>query len=58
MKRIQIGDMVESDYGKGRVIAITDQWIIHDNSLNNGDEEFALLISDDIVHLVEEVRSA
>ncbi len=54
MKRIQVGDMVESDYGKGQVLAVTDQWIIHNNSLNNSKEEFAILISDDAIQLVED----
>lgn len=47
--------MVESDYGKGRVIAETSQWIIHDNSANDSDAEFAILKSDDFYELVEEL---
>ena len=54
MKRIKIGDVVASDYGKGRVIAETSQWIIHDNSANDSDAEFAILKSDDFYELVEE----
>lgn len=54
MKRIKIGDMVESDYGKGQVLAITDQWIIHNNSLKNRSDEFAVLISDDAIQIIEE----
>lgn len=46
--------MVESNYGKGEVLAVTNQWIIHNNSLEGRDDEFALLISDDIVHKVNE----
>ncbi|MEP5612074.1 MAG: hypothetical protein ABJP45_07475 [Cyclobacteriaceae bacterium] len=53
MKRIQVGDMVESDYGKGEVLAATDQWVIHDNSLNDSNQEFAVLISDDAMILLE-----
>ncbi|WP_436517356.1 hypothetical protein [Ekhidna sp. To15] len=45
---IRIGDIVESDYGKGAIVAITKQWIIHNNSLNNDESnEFALLIGED-----------
>ncbi|MEP1097250.1 MAG: hypothetical protein ABJG78_19195 [Cyclobacteriaceae bacterium] len=54
MKRIQVGDMVESDYGKGKILATTEQWVIHDNSLNNSSEEFAVLISDDAMILLDE----
>lgn len=52
MKRIKVGDMVESDYGKGKVLAVTNQWLIHDNSLNNRDDEFAILITDESVHIL------
>ncbi len=48
--------MVESDYGKGRVIADTKEWIIHDDSANNNETEFALLKSDDYYKLVEELE--
>lgn len=44
--------MVESDYGKGRVLAETNQWIIHDNSANDSDAEFAILKSDDYFKVV------
>jgi len=44
--------MVESNYGKGEVLAVTSQWIIHDNSLDGRDDEFAVLISDDIIHVM------
>ena len=54
MKRIQVGDMVESDYGKGQVLAVTNQWVIHNNSLNSSEEEFAILISDDAIQLIED----
>ncbi|MEO9481850.1 MAG: hypothetical protein ABJG47_00300 [Ekhidna sp.] len=56
MKRVRIGDMVESNYGKGRVIAETREWIIHDNSANNNDSEFAILKSDDFYQVVEELE--
>lgn len=56
MKRVKIGDMVESDYGKGRVLAETKDWIIHDNSANNSDAEFAILKSDDHYQLVSEME--
>lgn len=45
--------MVESDYGKGRVLAVTSEWIIHDNTANGSDTEFAILKSDDHYALVE-----
>ncbi len=57
MKRIQVGDMVESDYGKGQVLAVTKQWVIHNNSLNSSEEEFAILISDDSIQLLEETSA-
>ena len=56
MKRVKIGDMVESDYGKGRVLAVTSQWIIHDDSANESDSEFAILRSDDHYHVVKEME--
>ncbi|MEP1032737.1 hypothetical protein [Ekhidna sp.] len=56
MKRVKIGDMVESDYGKGRVLAETKDWIIHDNSANNSDAEFAILKSDDFYQLVKDLE--
>ncbi|WP_089358325.1 hypothetical protein [Ekhidna lutea] len=56
MKRIKIGDMVESDYGKGRVLAETNEWIIHDNSANGSDTEFAILKTDDHYEIVNEME--
>ncbi len=56
MKRVKIGDMVESDYGKGRVLAETKEWIIHDNSANESDSEFAILKSDDYYTVVTELE--
>lgn len=56
MKRVKIGDMVESSYGKGRVLAETREWIIHDNSANNSDSEFAILKSDDSYQVIEELE--
>ena len=56
MKRIKVGDMVESDYGRGKVLAVTNQWIIHDNSLNDQEEEFAILISDDHLRVIEQEK--
>lgn len=48
--------MVESDYGKGRVLAETKEWIIHDNSANDSDAEFAILKSDDYYKIVNELE--
>ncbi len=56
MKRAKVGDMVESDYGKGRVLAETREWIIHDDSANNSDTEFAILKSDDHYKIVDELE--
>jgi hypothetical protein len=56
MKRVKIGDMMESDYGKGRILAETKEWIIHDNSANNSDAEFAILKSDDHYKIVKELE--
>lgn len=50
--------MVESDYGRGEVLAVTSQWIIHNNTLDNKNDEFAILISDDEIHLLEEKEIA
>ena len=33
---IHIGDEVHSDFGHGPVVALTDEWVIHENQ--NGDE--------------------
>ena len=54
MKRIQIGDKVESDYGRGLVVAVTNEWIIHSNSENGTNSEFAILKSDDQLILISE----
>ena len=54
MKRIKIGDMVQSDYGSGHVLAITNQWFIHDNSAEGGDEEFAILKAEDDFKIIRE----
>lgn len=54
MKRIQIGDMVQSDYGRGKVLAETKEWFIHDNSGNDSETEFAILKSEDYYELVAE----
>ncbi|SNT38053.1 hypothetical protein SAMN05421640_3653 [Ekhidna lutea] len=48
--------MVESDYGKGRVLAETNEWIIHDNSANGSDTEFAILKTDDHYEIVNEME--
>ena len=56
MKRINIGDMVQSDYGKGRILAETKDWFIHDNSANGSEEEFAILKSDDFYEILSEPK--
>ena len=40
---VRIGTVVESEFGRGPVIAITRQWIIHEAE---GNEEIALPYSD------------
>jgi len=40
----------------GRVLAETKEWIIHDNSGNGSNTEFALLKSDDHFKVVKEVE--
>ena len=54
MKRIKIGDMVQSEYGKGKVLADTDQWFIHDNSADGGSDEFAILKAEDDFTIIQE----
>lgn len=56
MKRMQIGDIVQSDYGRGKVLAETKEWFIHDNSANGSDAEFAILKSDDFYEVVTETE--
>ena len=46
--------MVESDYGRGKVLAETKEWLIHDDSANGNDTEFAILKSDDVYQLIAE----
>ena len=52
MNRFQIGDHIQSQYGRGKIIASTSQWLIHDNTLNGDDQEFAILLSDDEYELI------
>ncbi|MEM0941594.1 MAG: hypothetical protein AAF600_15860 [Bacteroidota bacterium] len=54
MKRIKIGDLVQSDYGRGRVLTMTKEWFIHDNSKDGGTSEFAILKSDDAYEVILE----
>ena len=54
MKRIKIGDLVQSDYGRGRVLAETKEWFIHDNSEEGGSSEYAILKSDDFFEIISE----
>ena len=54
MKRIKIGDLVQSDYGSGKVLAVTKQWFIHDNSSEGGHDEFAILLAEDDYQVVTE----
>jgi len=54
MKRIKIGDLVQSDYGMGHVLAVTKEWFIHDNSAEGREDEFAILITDDVYQIIQE----
>ncbi|MEM6737012.1 MAG: hypothetical protein AAF620_13185 [Bacteroidota bacterium] len=54
MKRIKIGNLVQSDYGRGRILAVTKEWFIHDNSKDGGTSEFAILMSDDAYNVILE----
>ena len=54
MKRIKIGDLVQSDYGTGQVLAETSQWFIHDNSADGGTQEFAILKLEDAYEIIQE----
>jgi len=44
---VKVGAFIESIYGRGKILAVTDQWIIHDASLEQRSEEYALLIKED-----------
>ena len=35
-----IGDIIESEFGSGKVVAITDQWIVHE--IDGGKSEVAI----------------
>lgn len=41
---VKRGDIIESEFGKGKIVAITEDWIIH----KGGDREFALLRGNDM----------
>ena len=53
-KPLRVGDHIESAYGKGKIIALTMQWIIHDNSLEDKSDEFALLIKEDQYKIIRQ----
>ena len=40
--KVEIGDIIESEFGKGKIVAITRQWIVHED----GDMEVAIPIDD------------
>lgn len=40
---VNIGDVIESDFGKGKIVAITKEWIVHEC----GDSHEAALSIDD-----------
>lgn len=41
---VQIGDTISSEFGTGKIVAITNQWIIY--LLDGGECEIAISISD------------
>jgi len=36
----KVGDVVESDFGRGKIVAITKEWVIHED--DDGTHEFAV----------------
>jgi hypothetical protein len=40
--KVEIGDIIESEYGKGKIVAITNEWIVH----KDGSHEVAIPIAD------------
>lgn len=51
--KVKIGDIVESEYGKGKVLAFTKRWLIHDNSEDSEnpdpEQEYACFFGDTAV---------
>jgi len=45
----------QGNYGRVRVLAKTNEWLIHDNSSNGCNAEFAILKSDDFYEVILEV---
>ena len=52
---IMVGKYVKTQYGAGKVLAITNEWLIHNRELENSNQtvEFAisLLIDDNITNM-------
>ena len=46
--KIKVGDIVETDFGYGPVVAITDKWVIHKIGQT---EEVAVSIGDNPIYL-------
>ena len=45
--KIKVGDIVESEFGCGKVLATTKRWTIHDDSGNGRPEdEYAVFLTD------------
>lgn len=42
--KVKLGMIVESEFGIGKVLAMTKKWVIHDDSINGRDEEFAIYL--------------
>jgi len=50
--KIKRGTIIESDFGKGPVVAITKSWVIHEDKHG---KEYALLAADDTFWIPAEV---
>jgi hypothetical protein len=54
--KIKLGMIVESEFGKGEVLAFTSKWVIHNDSENgNPDEEYAVFHEDTPVFIFIEL---
>ena len=53
--KVGIGDIVETEFGRGPVVAITKQWLIH--SRENEDDEICVYLPDNMVWVPAEFDS-
>lgn len=47
--KVKVGDVVCSEFGKGPIVAITKEWLIHVDEAQEVKREFALSLSDDLI---------